>query len=125
MKKIIIFALILAVAFTAVIYAAPGDSNDPIVVLSYLNDRIKGLIKEYKLDELESLKEKVDGLISGGAGGSSAALEVVEIYPGEILIAGAGTELLRGRGFVIGSELGGFARYSRQGFCLDRVCTNH
>jgi hypothetical protein len=111
LKKIIIFALILAVAFTAVIYAAPGDSNDPIVVLSYLNDRIKGLIKEYKLDELESLKEKVDGLISGGAGGSSAALEVVEIYPGEILIAGAGTELILrgGRAFVIGSELGGIA----------------
>lgn len=111
MKKIIIFTLILALAFTAVIYAAPGDSNDPIVVLSYLNDRIKALISDYKLDELENLQKRVDGLAGGGAGGSSAALEVVEIHTGEKLIAGAGTELILrgGKAFVIGSELGGIS----------------
>lgn len=59
MKKIIIFTLILAIALTAVIYAAPGDSNDPIVVLSYLNDRIKALISDYKLDEMENLQKKL------------------------------------------------------------------
>jgi uncharacterized membrane protein YciS (DUF1049 family) len=58
MKKIIIFTLILAMAFTAVIYAAPGDTNDPIVVLSYLNDRIKALISDYKLEEMENLQKK-------------------------------------------------------------------
>ena len=105
MKKIIIFTLVLALAFTAVIYAAPGDSNDPIVVLSYLNDRIKALVNDYKLDEIEKL------LASGGTGGSSAALEVVEIKTGEKLIAGAGTELILrgGKAFVIGSELGGIS----------------
>lgn len=110
MKKIIIFALILAVAFTAVIYAAPGDSSDPIVVLSYLNDRIKGLISEYKLDKIQDLQEKVDKLASGSIG-SSTTLEVVEIYAGEKLIAGAGTELILrgGKAYVIGSELGGIA----------------
>ena len=104
MKKIIIFTLILAIALTAVIYAAPGDSNDPIVVLSYLNDRIKALISDYKLDEMETCK--VDNLISSGGTGGSAALEVVEIYAGEKLIAGAGTELILrgGKAFVIGSE---------------------
>ncbi len=110
MKKILIFTLILSIIFTAVIYAAPGDSNDPIVVLSYLNDRIKALINDYKLDELESLQKKVDELASqGGSGGSAAALEVVEIKAGEKLIAGAGTELILrgGKAFVIGSELGG------------------
>ncbi len=111
MKKIIIFTLVLALAFTAVIYAAPGDSNDPIVVLSYLNDRIKALVSDYKLDELENLQKKVDGLAGGGTGGSSAALEVVEIKTGEKLIAGAGTELILrgGKAFVIGSELGGIS----------------
>lgn len=111
MKKIIIFTLVLALAFTAVIYAAPGDSNDPIVVLSYLNDRIKALVSDYKLDELENLQKKVDGLAGGGTGGSSAALEVVEIRAGEKLIAGAGTELILrgGKAFVIGSELGGIS----------------
>jgi hypothetical protein len=110
LKKIIIFALILAVAFTAVIYAAPGDSSDPIVVLSYLNDRIKGLISEYKLDKIQDLQEKVDKLASGSIG-SSTTLEVVEIYAGEKLIAGAGTELILrgGKAYVIGSELGGIA----------------
>ena len=105
MKKIIIFTLVLVLAFTAVIYAAPGDSNDPIVVLSYLNDRIKALVNDYKLDEIEKL------LASGGTGGSSAALEVVEIKTGEKLIAGAGTELILrgGKAFVIGSELGGIS----------------
>ncbi|HPY57242.1 MAG TPA: hypothetical protein PK516_07245 [Sedimentibacter sp.] len=111
MKKIIIFTLILAIALTAVIYAAPGDSNDPIVVLSYLNDRIKALISDYKLDEMENLQKKVDNLISSGGTGGSAALEVVEIYAGEKLIAGAGTELILrgGKAFVIGSEKGGIS----------------
>ncbi|HNZ83101.1 MAG TPA: hypothetical protein PLX37_06925 [Sedimentibacter sp.] len=111
MKKIIIFTLILALAFTAVIYAAPGDSNDPIVVLSYLNDRIKALVSDYKLDELENLKKKVDDLTVGGTGGSSAALQIVEIRAGERLVAGAGTELILrgGKAFVIGSELGGIS----------------
>lgn len=102
-------------AFTAVIYAAPGDSNDPIVVLSYLNDRIKALISDYKLEEIEDLQEKVDELASKGGsgtgGGSSAALEVVEIRTGEKLIAGAGTELILrgGKAFVIASEMGGIS----------------
>lgn len=115
MKKILIFTLIIAMAFTAVIYAAPGDSNDPIVVLSYLNDRIKALISDYKLEEIEDLQEKVDELASKGGsgtgGGSSAALEVVEIRTGEKLIAGAGTELILrgGKAFVIASEMGGIS----------------
>ena len=111
MKKIIIFTLILALTLTAVIYAAPGDSNDPIIVLSYLNDRIKGLISEYKLDEIENLQERVNDLASGGSGGSSPALEVVEIHAGEKLIAGAGTELILrgGKAYVIGSEMGGIS----------------
>jgi hypothetical protein len=115
LKKILIFTLIIAMAFTAVIYAAPGDSNDPIVVLSYLNDRIKALISDYKLEEIEDLQEKVDELASKGGsgtgGGSSAALEVVEIRTGEKLIAGAGTELILrgGKAFVIASEMGGIS----------------
>ena len=112
MKKILIFTLILSIALTVVIYAAPGDSNDPIVVLSYLNDRIKALINDYKLDDIADLQKRVDALASNeSSGGSSAALEVVEIGAGDKLIAGAGTELILrgGKAFVIGSELGGLA----------------
>ncbi|NLJ59090.1 MAG: hypothetical protein GX339_09630 [Tissierellia bacterium] len=115
MKKILILTLILALIFTAVVFAAPGDSSDPIVVLSYLNDRITALINEYKLDEIPSLQKKVNDLASdgssSGSGHSSAELEVVELYEGDKLIAGAGTELILrgGKAFVIGSELGGIS----------------
>ena len=112
MKKILLFTLILSIIFTAVIYAAPGDSNDPIVVLSYLNDRIKALINDYKLEDIVNLQKKVDDLAkTGGSGGSTATLEVVEIRAGEKLIAGAGAELILrgGKAFVIGSEMGGIA----------------
>ncbi len=112
MKKILLFTLILSIIFTAVIYAAPGDSNDPIVVLSYLNDRIKALINDYKLEDIVNLQKKVDDLAkTEGSGGSTATLEVVEIRAGEKLIAGAGAELILrgGKAFVIGSEMGGIA----------------
>ncbi len=111
MKKILIFTLILSIALTAVIYAAPGDTNDPIVVLSYLNDRIKALVTDYKLDEIADLRKKVDSLDSNEGSGGSVALEVVEIGAGDKLIAGAGTELILrgGKAFVIGSESGGLA----------------
>ena len=104
MKKILIFTLILSIALTAVIYAAPGDTNDPIVVLSYLNDRIKALVTDYKLDEIADLRKKVDSLDSNEGSGGSVALEVVEIGAGDKLIAGAGTELILrgGKAFVIG-----------------------
>lgn len=109
MKKILILILVFALAFSVVIFAAPGDSSDPIVVLSYLNERISALIKEYKLDEISNLLKKVDNLPS--AGGSTSTLEVVEIKAGEKLIGGAGTELILrgGKAFVIGSELGGIS----------------
>ncbi|HAQ42179.1 MAG TPA: hypothetical protein DCM73_16040 [Clostridiales bacterium] len=116
MKKILIITLILTFALTTVIFAAPGDSNDPIVVLSYLNDRLTSLIKDYHLEDIKGMKEKVDNL-SGkpsdttGGGSTSTALEVVEIKDGEKIICGNGTELILrgGKATVVGSELGGLA----------------
>lgn len=119
MKKILIITVILTFALTAATFAAPGDTNDPIVVLSYLNDRLTSLIKEYNLEDIKEIKEKVDSLSgepsepSGSTGGesSSAALEVVELSAGEKLICGSGTELILrgGKATVIGSELGGLS----------------
>lgn len=116
MKKILIISLILIFALTAVIYAAPGDSNDPIVVLSYLNDRLTSLVKEYSLDDIKEIKEQVSNL-SGNTignpvnGSTSSDLVVVEIKAGEKIIAGAGTELIlrSGKAYAIGSELGGLS----------------
>lgn len=111
MKKILVLILILAIAFTAVVFAAPGDTNDPIVVLSYLNDRLNALKEEFKLDEIPLLLKKVDDLSSTKGSEGSTKLEVVELFGGERLIAGAGTELILrgGKAYVIGSELGGIS----------------
>ena len=115
MKKILITIVILTFALTTVIFAAPGDSNDPIVVLSYLNDRLTSLIKDYNLDDIKEIKEQVNKLDgktpsdSPSQGNASVSLEVVEINAGEKIIAGAGTELILrgGKATIIGSELGG------------------
>ncbi|HCX62325.1 hypothetical protein [Sedimentibacter sp.] len=114
MKKILIFTVVLLLTLTPVIFAAAGDSNDPIVVLSYLNDRINSLIKDYGLEDVQTIKEKVDNLSTDGPStgpGTTASLEVVEIKDGERLIGGAGTELILrgGKATIIGSELGGLA----------------
>lgn len=110
--------MILTFALTAATFAAPGDTNDPIVVLSYLNDRLTSLIKEYNLEDIKEIKEKVDSLSgepsepSGSTGGeSSSDLEIVKINAGEKLICGSGTELIlrEGKATVIGSELGGLS----------------
>ncbi len=115
MKKILIISLILIFAFTTVIFASPGDTNDPIVVLSYLNDRLTSLIKEYNLADIKDLKEQVSKLSGNSSGtpnsseNTSSDLVVVEINAGERIIAGAGAELILrgGKATVVGSELGG------------------
>lgn len=118
MKKILIFTIVLLLTLTTVIFAAVGDSNDPIVVLSYLNDRINGLIKDYGLEDIKAIKAKVDNMGTGDTStgtepgtGTTSTLEVVEIKDGEKLIGGSGTELILrgGKAFIIGSELGGLA----------------
>ncbi|MGD9569526.1 MAG: hypothetical protein AB7V48_14645 [Sedimentibacter sp.] len=111
MKKVLIIAVILTFALTSVIFAAPGDTNDPIVVLSYLNDRLEDLIEKYSLEDIDEIKEQVDKLSDSapGTNGTSLALEVVEINAGEKIIGKAGTELILrgGEAKIIGSELGG------------------
>lgn len=115
MKKILIITLILTLALNTVIFAAPGDSNDPIVVLSYLNDRLEDLIQKYSLKDIDGIKKQVDALSKNtnnpGGESTTAALEVVEIKAGEKIIAKAGTELIlrSGKATIIASELGGIS----------------
>lgn len=116
MKKVLIITLILIFALTAVIYATPGDTNDPIVVLSYLNDRLTSLVKEYNLNDIKEIKEQVSNLSGNStgntnSGSTSSELIIVEIKAGEKIIAGAGTELIlrSGKAYAIGSKLGGLS----------------
>lgn len=114
MKKVLISVIVLAILLSTVIFAAPGDSNDPIVVLSYLNQRLSSIINDYKLDTISSMQSKIDSLesklssVDGGTSGSNA-FEIVQINAGEKIIAESGTELILrgGEAYIIGSELGG------------------
>lgn len=114
MKKILFFTLIIAILLTTVISATPGDSNDPIVVLSYLNQRLTNLIKDNKLDTIDSLNSQIIDLkkeLEDTKNQSSGALplKIVELQANEKLIAEAGTEIILrgGKAFIIASELGG------------------
>lgn len=111
MKKILILTLILSLALTTVIFASPGDTNDPIVVLSYLNDRLDALIADYNLESIKNMQVQIDNLGSSEGGSAGQSLEVVEIKAGEKIIAGEGTELILrgGEAVIIGSEMGGIS----------------
>lgn len=111
MKKVLILTLILLLAFSTVIFAAPGDTSDPIVVLSYLNEQIEALISKYKLEDIDDMQKQIDNLDSSGGSSSGMALEIVEIRNGEKIIAGSGSELILrgGEAVIIGSEMGGIS----------------
>lgn len=111
MKKVLVLTLILLLAFSTVIFAAPGDTSDPIVVLSYLNEQIETLISKYKLEDIDEMQKQIDNLDSSGGSSSGMALEIVEIRDGEKIIAGSGSELILrgGEAVIIGSEMGGIS----------------
>ncbi|MBP1926125.1 hypothetical protein J2Z76_001989 [Sedimentibacter acidaminivorans] len=119
MKKIIGFVIVIALLLSTVISAAPGDSSDPIVVLSYLDQRLTNLISEYKLDTISNLSAQVknlqDELKSDGEQSNAPKLEIVEIHTNEKLIAQEGTELILrgGEAFIIASELGGLTNVTK------------
>jgi hypothetical protein len=111
LKKVLVLTLILLLAFSTVIFAAPGDTSDPIVVLSYLNEQIEALISKYKLEDIDEMQKQIDNLDSSGGSSSGMALEIVEIRDGEKIIAGSGSELILrgGEAVIIGSEMGGIS----------------
>lgn len=120
MKKTLILVLIFTILLSTVIFAAPGDTTDPIVVLSYLNQRLTSLVNDYKLDTIKNMQAKIDSLeskLSSGNGGTSGGtansgsneFAIVKINAGEKIIAQSGTELILrgGEAYIIGSDLGG------------------
>ncbi len=87
MKKIIITLLVVAFAFatlgTVTMFASPGDNNDPIITLSYIEDILKGQL----------------------------TFQVVNLEKGNSLIGEAGTEIVlrMGTAEIIATEKGGLA----------------
>ena len=87
MKKIIITLVIVAFAFGTIgavtFFASPGDSSDPIITLSYIEDILKGQL----------------------------SFKVVNLDKGDVLIGDQGAELVlrMGSAKIIATEKGGLA----------------
>lgn len=128
MKKIFIFTIVIALLLSTVIFATPGDTTDPIVVLSYLNKRIDKLIEEYDLGSIKDMKTQIENLKSADSKdddnstdssdssdnsdvNANQSLQIIEINKEEKIIAKNGTELILrgGKAYIIGSEMGGLS----------------
>lgn len=88
-------AAALLLGSTAV-FSEPGSQTDPLVTLSYVNNRI------------DQIKTYIDDKLSSG-GNNSFEMQIVELKKGQFLIANAGTEIILrgGKGSAVVSELGG------------------
>lgn len=107
MKKrigILLLVVVLLSGMTLAFAANPGSDEDPLISKSYIDSVL--------MPQLYSYIDKAVG--SGNSNqptGESSTFEVVNIRPGQKLIAGAGTELIlrMGSGTIIGSMRGGLA----------------
>lgn len=95
----LIFILIVSVTTIFSVFAETGDGNDPLVSLSYIQNKVIPEIKEY-IDEKLSLTE-----------GKSASFEVVNFKKGDVVLCEKSTELIlrMGKATIIASEKGGLA----------------
>lgn len=95
MKKILI--AVMAVAILGIgagqIFATPGDSNDPVITLSY--------IQSVLMPEIAKKAESV----------AAPTFQVIDVENGKKVICEAGTEFIlrKGKATVISTEKGGIA----------------
>lgn len=110
----IILILITLLIIGQVVYAntkEPGSTEDPIVTLSYVEQRIEQL-KYYIDDKLSSEKPTEPAIPSiPSSGDGSMNLEIVNLKTGERLIGNSGTEIILrgGKAIAITSHRGGLS----------------
>lgn len=102
---ITITVLILMFIVGQVVYAInkePGSTDDPLVTLSFVEQRVEQL--KFYIDEKIATLTPATGVTDNN-------LVVVELKPGEKLIAAQGTEIILrgGKALVIDNPLGGLA----------------
>lgn len=95
-KSFIALGAALVLLGSSVAFSEPGSESDPLVTLSYVNNKISE-IKSYIDNKMESKSS------------STYELKILELNKGQFLIAKAGTEIILrgGKGTAIVSELGG------------------
>ena len=116
-KRIIVITLILAISLTAVSIAAnPGSSDDPLISLSYFEDKIDSLKDNLSKSLSSSLNEKFDELsdeiekniddIKKNGVTAPTSFELITLGENETLILEASTEIIvrSGKSIVITSE---------------------
>ena len=82
-KSIIIVSGAIVLMGSAIAFSEPGSIEDPLVTLSYVNNKIDQ-IKEYIDVKVANMKDS----------GSSNQLEVVELKEGQSLMGKSGTEII-------------------------------
>jgi len=102
---------ICLVFITQFVYAntkEPGSSEDPIVTLSFVEQRIEQL-KFYVDQKVDSIGKSSD--TASDTESSTNTFEVVELKAGQSLIASASTEIILRGGTALGidSQLGGIS----------------
>lgn len=82
---------------SSIVFSEPGSKDDPLVTLSYVNNKIDAL-REYIDVKLEKSSDNI---------ATTESLEIVELSKGEKLIATAGTEIILrgGRATAYGVEM--------------------
>ncbi|MCD5410539.1 MAG: hypothetical protein LRZ93_02660 [Clostridiales bacterium] len=95
-----IFSLIIVVQAVYAMNNEPGTQGDPLVTLSYVEQRMEQM--QFYIDEKVAEAER---------NRTAATFEVVEVKAGQAVIAGKGTELIirGGKASAITSELGGLS----------------
>lgn len=86
--------------------ADPGSEDDPLVTLSYIEDRLT----EFTQNILILMNEKIDDINSSNQEGSTK-FQVINIKEGQVIILSDSTEFIlrSGKGIAIGSENGGLS----------------
>lgn len=99
----LILILISALALINAVMAEPGDDSDPVVSLSYIQNKVIPELKAY-------VDSKLGGETQTGKTESSV-FEVVNIGAGKTLEGAKGTELIlrMGKAEIVASEKGGLA----------------
>lgn len=81
-KTIIIVSGAIVLMGSAIAFSEPGSVDDPLVTLSYVNNKI------------DQIKEYIDVKVANMSNSGSNQFQVVELKEGEALICKSGTEII-------------------------------
>jgi len=102
MKKLAVLVLAITVLLVSMgmnqMFAAPGDSSDPVITLSYIESILIPNVKKMIEEQITKIQE-------------TSTFEVVSIAKGHTLLGEAGTELIlrMGKAKIVSTKKGGIA----------------